>query len=111
MESNGDPFAGLDESEREILEREIREGRVPLMRVVVSDGVEPGTTEIRAEGAVVARIVGLDAADTRDLRDPMELGEKLLSDRAFRAEACQHMADGDPPLSRVYDYGARRGLL
>lgn len=99
MSSNGssDPFAGLDESEREI-----REGRVPFAVGVSAD----------LKQVTVARVTD----ERRDLRDPTELGERLLERRYHYGDGYTGgmrpiEADDVLPLSEVYDICAKRGLL
>ena len=107
METNGDLFEGLDDSEKEILEREIRDGRVPI----------PARTTITPIGPVMPLSALLEdpddgrcpegAREMRDLRDQSALGAKLLNSGEHRALASQHL--GRPAtLSELYDYVAKR---
>lgn len=95
-------LAGLDASEREIADREIREGRLRVViPVVVDKDVKVGTAELRdANGAVKVTIANLNwspttAEEHRDLRDPSTVGERLLQVRRELP---------DQPFSRIADY-------
>lgn len=90
MSAVDDPFEGLDSAEREILEREIREGRYKLPQAPAK-GVEQ-------------KPVGSGFADMRDKRDPASYGKTLL-----------HMSEIRPdlrysPLSEAQDMHTRMKL-
>lgn len=145
--SNSDPFEGLDESEREILTREIREGRHPmpavekvdplicpkckhlLVRGVATAGKGRYTCpnrqcedsfkvwHMRESGSMRPASVAkpLDAgAERRDLRDPTELGEKVLALKSKDSHV-RHVAltvfRQDPTLAELYDFAVKKGHL
>jgi len=80
---------GLDDSEREIMEREMQAAAIRPAAITPKYTIHPGP-------------------ETRDLRDASELGKRLLHDVNLRTGA---NGSAKATLSEVYDYGAERGLL